>query len=89
MSLYRGLEYRIEVQAPRGGNRSLLERLKQVVRQRRAGGNHKVQLVPETAERLLLWVDQTGKGSGNIFKILQDFGLNGGDRTGCPDVHRE
>jgi radical SAM-linked protein len=95
MSLYRGSEYRIEPRDPACGDPSLLKRLEAGLRQPetseppvplvQAVGRASVQVGEQTVGRepdhLLLRVEQTGKGSGNIFKVLQSFGIDGEARS--------
>jgi radical SAM-linked protein len=96
MSLYRGSEYRIELRDPACGDPSLLKRLEAGLRQPetseppseplvQAVGRASVQVGEQTVGRepdhLLLRVEQTGKGSGNIFKVLQSFGIDGEARS--------
>jgi radical SAM family uncharacterized protein len=89
MSLYRGSEYRIELRDPACGDPSLLKRLEAGLRQPETGeppvplvqavGRASVQVGEQTVDRsanpLLLRIQQTGRGSGNIFKVLQSFGI--------------
>jgi radical SAM family uncharacterized protein len=79
MSIYRGSEYRIELRDFAAEDPSCLERLATRLRNPQTGKSPPgplVQVVDRAHDHLLIRIELTGRGSGNIFKILHSFGID-------------
>jgi radical SAM-linked protein len=80
MALFRASEYRIELSGQ--ADETLLGRLAEKLEQRRTGELDNVKVLSRGSDNLALRVNQSGRGTANIHRILQNLGFAEADRSG-------